>query len=120
MAPGPLRFAFVIEFLLAILVILSLWSEVGGQGHLDLMPWYAKLLPVLALAFIVVQTTAASVTRERAWNRLVGFWLIAMLLHLAFMAALTYYYHLHEDENAGGEGGVTAFLSAPSEGEHGE
>ena len=43
MPPNLLRLAYVSEFLLALLAILSLWSEVGGQGPLDLMPWYTKL-----------------------------------------------------------------------------
>jgi hypothetical protein len=32
-----LRLGYAVEFLVALLAILNLWSEVGGQGHLDLM-----------------------------------------------------------------------------------
>ena len=37
MPPYWLRLAFVAEFLLALVAILEVWSEVGGQNHLDLM-----------------------------------------------------------------------------------
>jgi hypothetical protein len=43
MPPALHRLAYVAEFLLALIAIWTLWSQVGGQGHLDLMPWYDKL-----------------------------------------------------------------------------
>ena len=43
MPPYWSRLAFVTEFLVALVAILELWSQVGGQSHLDLMPWYTKL-----------------------------------------------------------------------------
>jgi hypothetical protein len=38
--PGPswLRLAYCFEFLIAMLTVFTLWSEIGGQGHLDLIP----------------------------------------------------------------------------------
>ena len=52
----PSRFIrplLVLEFLLAVQVWLTLWSEVGGQYHLDLMFWPWKFgLTVAAAALI--------------------------------------------------------------------
>ena len=39
-----LRLAYTTQFLLALLAIFVVWSEIGGQSHLDLMPWYLKLV----------------------------------------------------------------------------
>ena len=63
-----LRIAYVCEFLLALLAITVVWGQVGGQDHLDLMPWYDKLVLTFALALVTVLGTVAAVSRERAWN----------------------------------------------------
>ena len=34
-----------------------MWSEIGGEGHLDLMPWYIKLSCILGLAWCLVRFT---------------------------------------------------------------
>ena len=31
------------QFLMALIAIFMLWSQVGGQSHLDLVPWPLKL-----------------------------------------------------------------------------
>jgi hypothetical protein len=99
MPPHTLRLAYVAEFLLALLTTLTFWSEIGGQGHLDLMPWYAKLVFSVGVALAVVMATAAAVSHEKAWNRTTISWLTLMTLMLAGMAAVTYYYHLHENDD---------------------
>ena len=98
MPPNLLRLAYVSEFLLALLAILSLWSEAGGQGHLDLMPWYTKLGLIAALALAIVMGTVSAVSHERAWNAKTLAWAVAALLIAGGMAAATYYYHLHEND----------------------
>ena len=35
-----IRLAYAAQFLMALVTVFVLWSEVGGQSHLDLMPWY--------------------------------------------------------------------------------
>ncbi len=94
--PSWLRLAYCFEFLLALLVIIVGWTQIGGQGHLDLMSWYAVLPSVLLLAWCTVRLTAAMVEQPRAWNRLSRVWLIALLLAGSVMAGLTYYVHMHE------------------------
>src|ERR1019366_10533924 len=81
-----LRIAYVCEFLLALLAITVVWGQVGGQDHLDLMPWYDKLVLTFALALVIVLGTAAAVSRERAWNGVA----IAILIACA-MGVVTYY-----------------------------
>ena len=99
MPPLLLRLAYVSEFLLALIAALMLWSQVGGQGHLDLMPWYDKLSLSVALALVTVLGTMSATAQERAWNaRTLAFLLMALLIAGA-MAALTYYYHLHEEDD---------------------
>ena len=78
------------------IAVFAVWSEVGGQGHLDLMPWYTKLGCSVALAWCAVRATAASMENARAWNRSTRLWFLAIVLIGAFMTGITYWYHLHE------------------------
>lgn len=94
--PSWLRMAYALEFLLAMLAIFTVWSEVGGQGHMDLLPWYIKLGCSLSLAWCSVRFTAAIVEHERAWNQHTAVWFIGMILVAIAMGGITYYYHLHE------------------------
>ena len=94
-----LRIAYVCEFLLALLAISVVWGQVGGQDHLDLMPWYDKFVLIFAVALITVAGTVAAVSRERAWNGITVACLAMALLILCAMAAVTYYYHVHEDQD---------------------
>ena len=94
-----LRIAYVCEFLLALLAISVVWGQVGGQDHLDLMPWYDKFILIVALALVTVVGTVAAVSRERAWNGIAIACLAMALLLLCAMGAVTYYYHVHEDQD---------------------
>lgn len=91
-----LRLIYTAEFLLALVAVFTLWSQVGGQTHLDLMPWYLKLFFGPAMAYAVVRATAAAAGAERTWNAGTLRW-TGMLLTLAVAAGLiTYYFHLYE------------------------
>jgi hypothetical protein len=92
-----LRLAYSFEFLIAVVAILALWSEVGGQGHLDLMAWHIKLACVLSLAWCSVRFTASIVERPKVWNSRSTGWFLGMIALVIAMAAITYYYHLHEE-----------------------
>jgi heme/copper-type cytochrome/quinol oxidase subunit 4 len=99
MPPNILRLAFTIEFLIALVAIFETWSMVGGQGHLDLMPWYAKLGFVLGLSLTIVMATMSAMAHEGAWNAKTVACLVLALLIIAGMGATTYYYHLHENDD---------------------
>ena len=104
MPPYTTRLALMIEFLVALVAIFETWSMAGGQGHLDLMPWYAKLGFTLGLALSIVMGTSAAISHEHAWNAKTIACLLLALLFAGGMGATTYYYHLHENEDqAGGE-----------------
>ena len=56
-----LRLAYATQFLIAVIAVFTLWSEVGGQSHLDLMPWYLKLGLGAGAALAVVNATRRAV-----------------------------------------------------------
>jgi hypothetical protein len=91
-----LRLACAIEFLIALIAVFTLWSQVGGQSHLDLMPWYWKLLVGMVAAFTSVRATMAAVESPKGWNRRTLRWLILLAASLAAAGILSYYYHLSE------------------------
>jgi hypothetical protein len=113
-APGVplswLRLGYALEFLIALLAIVTMWSEIGGEGHLDLMPWYVKLGCILGLAWCSVRLTASVVEQPRVWTGRTVRWLIGILLFCLLMGGITYYYHLHEpaDDDDGDDDDTTA------------
>ena len=115
-APAPRwdRLAWMAEFLLAMAVGAIVWSEVGGQVHLDMMPWYLKLAALFAFAWSAVRYTMALVEQPRAWSSRPVRWLLAILLVSGAMYAITLYYHMHEpvDDNDDDEG-VTMSMTRP-------
>ena len=92
-----LRLAYCAIFLLALLTVFTVWSEVGGQGHLDLMPWYTKLICVMATSWCFVRFTAGMIEQRQAWNRRTLGWFAGIIALCFVMGAITYYYHLHEE-----------------------
>ena len=51
--PSWLRLAYAVEFFVALIAIISLWSEIGGEGHLDLMPWYYQAGLYLGIGLVL-------------------------------------------------------------------
>lgn len=96
MSQRALRAVYAIELLLALMVVLYVWSEVGGPSHMDLIPWYWKLPLALGASVAAVRVTAAMAEAEKAWNRKSLLWILATLALALSMALVTYYYHLHE------------------------
>ncbi len=112
-SPNWLLLAYAIEFLLALMAIITVWSEIGGQGHLDLMPWYAKLACVLAAAWCSVRFTAGIVEEKKLWTSRTVVWFAGILIMAVVMGAITYYYHLHEEEiPADSDDTTTAVMNA--------
>ncbi len=103
--PGPswLRLGYALEFLIALIAIISVWSEIGGEGHLDLMPWYVKLTCIVGLAWCCVRFSASLVEQQRVWTARTVRWFMGILLFCLLMGGITYYYHLHEEQDDGDE-----------------
>jgi hypothetical protein len=109
--PSWLRLAYAFEFLLAVLVVDVSWSEIGGEGHLDIMPWFIKLACITLLAWSTVRFTAAIVENRQPWNLRSRLWLCAILLVIAAMSCVTYYYHLHEGSDDPGSDEASTTVS---------
>src|SRR5438094_9119880 len=91
-----LRPLLIVEFLIAIQVVFTLWSQVGGQYHLDLMFWPWKLGLSVAGAGLIVAITAGVAHDDGAVTRRIVL-LVSVLIGVVVLAGVvTYYYHLHE------------------------
>jgi hypothetical protein len=101
--PSWIRLAYALEFLIALNAILNLWSEAGGQGHLDLMPWYIKLACIVGSAWCCVMFTAGIVEQRKIWTRRTIAWFAGIILIAIAMGGITYYYHLHEEPDDDGD-----------------
>jgi MFS-type transporter involved in bile tolerance (Atg22 family) len=111
MPPYLLRLAYVSEFFLVLIAVLTGWSQIGGQTHLDIMPWYDILVLSVSLSLVAVMGTVAAVRHDKAWNFKSITCLIVALLIVTAMGAVTYYYHLHEgDDNDDANTGNQAAL----------
>jgi Ni/Fe-hydrogenase subunit HybB-like protein len=112
MPPNLLRLAFMIEFLVALVAIPETWN-IGGQGHLEFMPWFAKLGFVLGLALVTVMGTAAAMAHERAWNAKTIACLVLAAMLVTGMGATSYYCHLHENDDQAQDGDSITLLLWP-------
>ena len=91
-----LRPLMIVEFLIALQAIFALWSQVGGQYHLDLMFWPWKLGIALASAGLIVAITATLVQNEGAIGRRTLLFGALLILTLILAGVVTYYYHVNE------------------------
>ena len=116
-APHVLRVALAIEYILALIASTVVWEEIGGQGHLDLMPWYTKLGLIGGFCWALVGFSG-SLARPGRWRtRRSVLWLCAMIVLATAMGLVTYYYHLHEptdDEDDEDAPAAAAVLGAPA------
>jgi len=94
-----LRLAYATQFLIALIAVYVLWSQVGGQAHVDLLPWTVKLGLGLAAAYCIVRATAASVGGGRAWNPQMLRWLAFALAVLGACGFATYYAHINLEDS---------------------
>jgi hypothetical protein len=94
-----LRLAYSALYLVALIAVYVAWAQVGGQSHLDLLPWHLKLVLGAAIAFTIVRATSASVAGERAWNGRTLRWLALMLALGIGCGLASFYAHVYlEDE----------------------
>jgi len=114
MPPYILRLAFMIEFLVALIAVPEAWN-IGGQGHLEFMPWYAKVGFVMGMALVTVMGTASAMAHERAWNAKTIACLVLAAMLATGMGLTSFYYHLHEndDQASGGDDNSITMLGWP-------
>ena len=105
-----LRLAYTTQFLLAVLAVFFLWSEVGGQNHLDLMPWYLKLALGCGAAFAGVKATIGAVSHERVWNGQTLRWTGILLILLIGCGLASYYFHVYGEQDDEEEDSVNSAL----------
>ena len=108
-----LRLAYTTQFLLALLAVFFLWSEVGGQSHLDLMPWYLKLGLGAGAAFATVRATMAAVAHERAWNAQTLRWAGILVVLLVACGLASYYVHIYGEQDEEPDDSVTSSWMVP-------
>src|ERR1039458_7596564 len=93
----PLRLAYATQFLIAAIAVYELWSQVGGQSHLDVMPWYVKLGLGAGAALAVVKATHAAVSHEHAWNGGTLKWFGILLVLLVGCGLASSSFHLYPE-----------------------
>ena len=108
-----LRLAYSTQFLIALIAVFVLWSQVGGQSHLDLMPWYFKLALGAGAAYAVVKATAAAVAHEHSWNGRTLKWLGIMVALLVGCGLASYYCHMYLESDEGDDQQDSARVIVP-------
>ncbi len=109
----PLRLAYSTLFLLALIAVFVVWSQVGGQGHLDLVPWYLKLGLGFGAAFAATKAAAASAARDAAWNSNTLRWIGILLALLLACGLVTYYMHVYGEEEEEQTDETISYCPAP-------
>ena len=89
MTTQHLRLIYMLEFLVAVVAVFTAWSEIGGQGALDIMPWGWKLGLALALSGAIVGYSASLIASESLWNARTAKWLTAGLVLIDGMGLVT-------------------------------
>src|SRR5580704_5287293 len=91
-----LRPFLVVEFLLAIEVWLTFWSQVGGQYHLDLMFWPWKFGLTVAGAWLITAITAELIRDTSGLSRRAIVYAALLFTVIVTAGVVTYYYHMNE------------------------
>ena len=108
-----LRLAYATQLLIAVIAVFALWGQVGGQGHLDLMPWYLKLGLGGGAAIAAVKATMAAVEGPGGWNAGSLKWFGILLALLVGCGLATYYYHVYgESDEEDQEDTVTSMAAS--------
>ncbi len=106
-----IRLLLVFEFLIAIEVWLTFWSQVGGQYHLDLMLWPWKFCLTVAGAGLITGITAELFRgvpeRQGGLSRRAIVYAALLFVVMVTAGLVTYYYHMNEPADDNNDGGDT-------------
>jgi hypothetical protein len=104
-----LRLAYIALYLIALMAVFTLWSQVGGQGHLDLVPWSIKLALGAGAAYAITRAAVAAVKGDHGWNGQSVKWtgLALATLFLCGMASLYAHNNLEDTDDEGDSGDAT-------------
>src|SRR5262249_16266193 len=109
-----LRLAYAAIFLIALIAVYTLWGQVGGQGHLDLLPWYVRLVLGCGAAVAFSRAAYFASKREEAWNGGTLKWGGVFLALLLGCGLAAYFAHLYlEEDNEGGQESITSLAAPP-------
>ncbi|SRR5579875_1602599 len=114
MTAKQLRLIYAFEFLIAMIAIFTVWSEVGGQAALDLMYWAWKLGLSVSLALCFVLYTAAVVAQDSLWSVRSARWLALIIAIALGMGAVTWYYGMQASAAESDETGTISRLCPPA------
>ena len=99
-----LRLAYIALFLVSLMAVFTLWAQIGGQSHLDLIPWSVKLVLGVAASYGIVRAAGAAVAGEGGWNAQSVKWLGLTLATMVLCGLASLYAH-NNLEDTGDEGG---------------
>lgn len=97
----------ILVFLVAIQSILALWSQVGGQYHLDLMYWPWKLGLTLTAAALVTAIGAEAGRTTRLFTRRTLLYFSCLIGVMLIAGVVTFYYHQNEPAEEDSDEGTT-------------
>jgi hypothetical protein len=97
--------------MIGLIATFVVWGQVGGQTHLDMMPWHVKLGLGAGVAYAAVRATMSAVDGKPAWNGGTLKWFGIMLALVVACGLSSYYFHIYgEGEEEGEEETVTSQL----------
>ena len=94
-----LRPLLIVEFLIALQVVFTCWSQIGGQYHLDLMFWPWKMGVSIVAALLTTAITANLIRTDGAIGRKTWLYGTLLLATIAVAGIVTYYYHVNEPQD---------------------
>ena len=108
-----LRPLLILEFMVAVDTVYTLWSVVGGQDHLDLMFWPWKLGIGLGASTLAVLITGQLARNNGEFTRQARLFCSLLITLVLLAGVVTYYYHLNEpaDQNSDSDDDAPARIS---------
>jgi hypothetical protein len=107
-----LRLAYSALYLIALTAVFVAWSQVGGQTHIDLLPWWVKLTLGLTMAFAIVRAAASAYSGTRAFNGQTLKWLGLAIALGVLCGMATYYAHMYLEDTDEGDSGADSAISS--------